>query len=57
LFPDARQRPRNAMGAIENRNDNAELRHDFDLRSSLNETPLRCRTKQLTISNARPNRP
>ena len=29
LFPEARQRPRNAMGAIENRNDNAELRHEL----------------------------
>jgi hypothetical protein len=29
LLPKARQRPHNAMGPIENRNDNAELRHDL----------------------------
>ena len=29
LFSDARQRPRNAMGAIEHRNNNTELRHDL----------------------------
>jgi hypothetical protein len=29
LSPDARQRPRNAMSAVKNWNDDAELRHDL----------------------------
>jgi hypothetical protein len=49
LFPDARQRPRNAMGAVVNRNDNAQLRHAINFRPSLNEIPLRCRTKELSF--------